>query len=531
MLQLIDGPPIGSVNTRWRVEAGTELIIGRGQDAQVQLPDASISRKHAAVSFEGEEWVLRDLGSRHGTGHNTRLVVPGSDAVLAHRDQLLVGPWAFRVLIAGEAASGMTMSMTDSMSGRVRRVLPAELGTLAQRRLDLVLEAAELLGRAETAEEIARSVVDTVVKGAGSARTALVRTKGTETEILASAGEAGDVFELSRSLIEEASKGEIVRLDSEAQLGGYGQSIVELGIHSAFCAPVRVGDQVEAVLYLDARGAESQRIQDAAAFVGAMARICGLALANLSRASLERHRAVLEADLSAARVAQRIMMPPSSGEVGPLRFAVTSRPGRFVAGDLIGVEPRGDGRVCFYVGDVTGKGAGAAMLMGIAQSYLSAALQRGGSIDEALNGLNHMLTPRIDAGQFISLWIGEFDPAREELTSIDAGHGYAMLRVPDGGVRTDFGGGGFPVGVDTTMPYASAATPFTRGSCILLFSDGLVEQPAPDGDRFGLDRVLAALHRDGEPGSLLAGLESAIFGFAQTDQLDDDLSVAAFRVG
>jgi sigma-B regulation protein RsbU (phosphoserine phosphatase) len=254
-------------------------------------------------------------------------------------------------------------------------------------------------------------------------------------------------------------------------------------------------------------------------------------MANLSRASLERHRAVLEADLSAARVAQRIMMPPASGRLGPLRFAVTSRPGRFVAGDLIGVEPRGDGRVCFYVGDVTGKGAGAAMLMGIAQSYLSAALQRGGSIDEALNGLNHMLTPRIDAGQFISLWIGEFDPSREELRSIDAGHGYAMLRDPDGLVRTDFGGGGFPVGVDTSMPYQSDATPFQQGSCILLFSDGLIEQPAPTGDRFGLDRVLEALRREGEPGALLAGLESEIFGFARTDQLDDDLSVAAFRVG
>ncbi len=535
---MIDGPPTGSVNTRWRAEAGIDLAIGRGQDAGVQLPDASVSRRHAVISYEGDEWVLRDQGSRHGTGLNTRIVLPGADAVLAHRDELQIGPWAFRVLISSsDAVSSMTMSMSDATPGRLRRVLPTEMGTLVKRRLDLVLNGAEQLGRAEDESDIARVVVDTVIQGAGSARAALVRLRDGEVDLIASAGGQGGVLELSRSLVEEAARGEFVRLDMGSAGESFGQSIIDLGIHSAYCAPVRVGDRIEAVLYLDARGDESGAVQDAITFVGAMARMCGLALANLSRASLERHRAQLEADLAAARVAQRMMMPPSSGRLGPLRFAVTSRPGRFVAGDLIGVETRTDGRVCCYLGDVTGKGAGAAMLMGIAQSYLSAALQQGGPLEDAVNGLNAMITGRVESGQFISLWIGEFDPARGTLRAIDAGHGYAMLRRADGTVETDLGEGGFPIGIDASTPYRSGDVPISTGDCLLLFSDGLAEQPAPAGPagaagpRFGTDRVRELFMLEPEPERLLPMLEREVFAFAATPDLDDDLSTAAFRLG
>jgi serine phosphatase RsbU (regulator of sigma subunit) len=531
VLQLIEGPPTGGVATRWRADPVSALTIGRGQDARVQLPDASVSRRHAEVAFDGVEWVVRDCGSRHGTGVNSRLVGSGGNATLTHRDVLQIGPWAFRVLIAGEpTGAGMTMSVTDG-PGRVRRVLPTEIGSLAQRRLDLVLDAAERLGRAESSGQIADAVVATVLEGAGSARVALVRREGGELVPLASGGaEAGGSFELSRSLVEEAFRGEIVLLESD-RAPDYAQSIVQLGIQSAFCAPVRVGERVEAVLYLDARAGETTQLEDSVAFVNAMARICGLAMANLSRAHLERQRAQLESDLTAARVAQRIMMPPSSGEVGAVRFAVLSEPGRFVAGDLVGLEPRSDGRVCFFLGDVTGKGAGAAMLMGIAQSYLAASLAGGAAIEEAVNGLHALIAPRIEPGLFISLWIGEFDPAARTLRSVDAGHGYAVLRGPDGSLQTGFGEGGIPLAIDPDARYRSGTAPCPAGTTLLLFSDGLVEQANAEGDMFGMKRVSERLLADREPADLLRTLASDLTAFRAGDRFDDDLTLAAFRFG
>lgn len=531
VLQLIEGPEVEGMTRRWRAGDGEALSIGRGQDVRVQLPDASVSRRHAEVSFDGTDWIYRDLGSRHGSVLNGRMLAPRSEAGLSHRDLLQIGAWVFRVLIAG-GQGGMTMSLSDSSHGRVRRVLPTEMGSLVKHRLDLVLAAAERLGQAGDEIEIASTIVDAVIDGAGSARAALVRLENDDLRILASAGgDADERVELSRSLIEEASKGQIVLLESDAPANDYGQSIVQLGIHSAFCAPVLVGDRIEGVLYLDARGNESRVIQDAVAFVGAMARICGLALANLSRATLERAQAQLEADLSAARVAQRIMMPEANGRIGPLGFSVLSRPGRYVAGDLVGIEPRDHGRVCFFLGDVTGKGAGAAMLMGIAQSYLTASLVGGAPIDEAVNGLHRMIAPRIDSGQFISLWVGEWDPGEKTLRSIDAGHGYALLRTPDGRLQTGFGEGGLPIGIDTDQVYRSGVTACGPGSRLLLFSDGLVEQSGPGGRMFGMDRVRELASSKPEPDGLIRALEAALIEHAGGDRFDDDLTLAAFGFG
>lgn len=528
-LELVAGPPIDTPERRWRAGADDGLTIGRGQDAGIRLPDASVSRRHARIARERGVWTLHDLGSRHGTVLNARALQPGSSVALTHRDLLQVGPWNFRVSIRGvRHGPELTTSMTDATPGRLRRVLPADLGSLAQRRLDLLLDGAERLSEAEDEAAIARAVVDTVVRGAASARAALVRCHG-GFDTLASAGEGG-VFEMSRSLIEEASRGGFVRLDMGHGSGSFGQSIIDLGIHSAFCAPVRVGERVVAVLYLDARGDEAVGLQDSAAFVGAMARMCGLALANLSRAALERDRTILEADLAAARVAQRMMMPAPSGRIGPVRFAVTSHPGRFVAGDLIGIEPRAGGRVCCYLGDVAGKGAGAAMLMGISQSYLAAALHRDATLEDAVNGLNAMISPRIEQGQFISLWIGEFDPAEGVLRAIDAGHGHAMLRRGDGRIEPRPGGGGFPIGVDAKERYRTENTPFGPDDALLLYSDGLVEQPGPAG-RFGSERVRELFRAEPDPDQLVARLERAVFEFACADRLDDDLSMAAFRLG
>lgn len=534
MLQLIDGPPTGQVATRWRVEGDTPLVIGRGQDARVQLPDASISRKHAEICFDGVEWVLRDLGSRHGTGINGRVIPGGSHAPVHHRDEVQVGPWVFRVLVAGGATGGMTLSMTDAPGERVRRLTDDDLSTLARRRLDLVLAAAEAVGGARDEQEVGRTLVDVVLDGAGSARVALVKvdTNGHAAGVLGAGGGFDEnELRLSSSLVQEAARGATVVLESGSETRDYGQSIMSLGIHSAFCAPVRVGERVEAVLYLDARGTEGQAGEDAAAFVGAMARIGGLALGNLRRASLERHRVQLESDLAAARVAQRIMMPAPAGRVGEVSYAMVSRPGRFVAGDLLGLEVAGDGRVVLSIGDVTGKGAGAAMLMGIAQSYLAAAGAGGLGVREAVRGLNAMLAPRIELGRFISLWLGEYDPATRRLRSVDAGHGYTLLREPGGSVVAMDGGAGIPVGIDPDWKYEHAEREVAPGSLLLLFSDGLVEQTDGGGEQFGLDQVRAIFGAGGSPETVTATLERALLAHAGSDRFNDDLTIACVRVG
>ncbi|MEM9373807.1 MAG: SpoIIE family protein phosphatase [Planctomycetota bacterium] len=531
VLQLIEGPELGGMDRAWRTRPERALVIGRGQDADVRLPDASVSRRHAEVSFDGVAWALHDLGSRHGCVVAGRLVRPCEQVTLGHLNEIQIGAWVFRVQLTGGMTSAVTVSPESTQHDRVRRVSPDEIGTLIKRRLEVVLASAGTLGNAATESEAAHLIAESVARGVLHAQVAVVATSpsGEPGDVLASAGNTGD-FELSRSLLTEAARGETVVLEANTQTHNYGVSIAQLGIRSACCAPITVGDRIEALLYLDARaddpGADAG--EDAASFVHAMARICGLAMSNIRRASLEISRVQIESDLRAARVAQRIMMPDSRGVTHGVEYAMLNRPGRFVAGDLIGVEQRSNGRVCFYLGDVTGKGVGAAMLMGIAQSSLHASLAADAPIEDAGMRLNRLLAPRIEAGQFISLWIGEYDHTTRELKSTDCGHGYSLLRESRQ-IAAGIGAGSFPIGIDPEQVLTTESRTIEPGASLLLFSDGLAEQPSPEGEQFGFERIRPIAESTHEPGLLVDRLVEELTRFGNTEAFDDDLTIAAFR--
>src|SRR5690606_6114466 len=135
---------------------------------------------------------------------------------------------------------------------------------------------------------------------------------------------------------------------------------------------------------LDARAGDARLQPDAAEFCQALARFGGLALAMLKRDELEARRQHLEAQLHAARDAQQLIMPTNDGVVSGLAYALRMRPGLFVAGDLFDVVPLEDGRVGVCLGDVTGEGVGAGVLMASTQAHLNAALLHYGDPAQAV---------------------------------------------------------------------------------------------------------------------------------------------------
>ncbi len=253
---------------------------------------------------------------------------------------------------------------------------------------------------------------------------------------------------------------------------------------------------------------------DAPAFCQAIARICGLALANLKRLELAGRQKQMEADLNAARSAQRLIMPKPTGNLGSMQYALRSRPGRFVAGDLVDIFPLQDGRVALLLGDVSGKGVGPALLMATAQAHLNASLRMNPDPARAAIEVNQHVAAHSNEGQFISLWVGVIDPAAGLLTFVDAGHGHWLVKFPDQPASRVFAKGGIPLGVDASADYAAEEIPFPKGSRLILYSDGLAEQQDSLGDEFGLERILAALANSTGPDRDVAALFDALLNFA-----------------
>lgn len=527
-LIVTQGPPMAPV----RLEPGTTSVLGRSAVCDVQLPDPGISRRHASISCPGGVWMVTDLASRAGVHLNGAALAPETPAPISDQDLLTVGPWVFRVQVgAGSGSSIRTVSVGPDRldpGERVDRVPEQELRSMARRRLDLLIECSARINAAPDDEALARAVIEAAREGTGFPRAAVFRLAGDEMELLAHDGEyAGGAVEFSRTLIETAASGTVARLSHDAPLA-HGESIARLGIQAAICAPIMLGGAVDAFLYLDDRRHNARVHADAAAFCQAVCRMGGLALANQRRAALERANAEIMRDVGAAAEAQRLLMPTPDGLCAGVRYSVRMRPGRFVAGDLFNILPLGGGRVGVYLGDVAGKGVGAAILMATTQTMLNAALRATGSPAAALAGVGQELAPMLPGGRFISLWVGVIEPAERSVRFVDAGHGYWLVRQSaERGPTMLNTVGGMPLGIDPDAPYTDELVRLGPEGRIILLSDGVPEQRSIDGEEFGLARVTETLAACASPREDVDRLFEAVRVHARAEALDDDVTIAS----
>jgi len=151
------------------------------------------------------------------------------------------------------------------------------------------------------------------------------------------------------------------------------------------------------------------------------------------------------------------------------------------------------GRTAFFLGDVTGKGVGAGVLMVATQTKLGAMLASGASLADAIGMLNSFVIERTDCGRFVTLLAAMWNPADRVLEIIDAGHGYCCVRAPGESSRCLELGGNPPVGVVAGLTFKVRRMTLAERTRVVLFSDGVVEQRDHGGEMFGLDAAIEAM--------------------------------------
>lgn len=539
-LELVAGPTVELPAIA--AESGAEIIVGRSHQCGLALMEETVSRHHASISWRRQRWVISDLGSRHGTFLNGVRLQSEQIAELVDGDLVRIGPWTLRVHLGEHRTTyASTVDDTARASGRIEPVRVEHTVRLAQHRLNLLIDCAAAITSAANEKALADAVVESSLAGSGFERAAMIRTHAgsEEVEILAHQTRSGsgskgtsDQFTFSRSLVRAASSGQMARLASDMAEAPLGASVMELGITAALCAPIMLGESVAAFLYLDLRNAGSAKggaAPDAASFCQAVARLCGLALSSLKRVDLERRQAKLEHEVKAARAAQILILPPEQGEVGPLRYAMRVRPGRYVAGDLFEAIELDDHRAAICIGDVAGHGIAAGVLMAAAQAHLHAALLRDGDPAQAVNAVNRFIAHRTHSAKFISMWVGVFDLEDRALTFVDAGHGYWMHKPADAeACRVNYEGG-IPVGIDGGFVYKAERMTLGPRDRLILYSDGVIEQRNPEGKQFSHERVAQFISHDVAPDDDVMAVIKAVEDFAARTELDDDTTVASIE--
>jgi hypothetical protein len=242
-----------------------------------------------------------------------------------------------------------------------------------------------------------------------------------------------------------------------------------------------------------------------------------------------KDKLLAHSELQAGRVVQRAMNPERTPMVPGWNVWLFTRPANEVGGDLVDFMNLNSDRFGITVGDVAGKGLGAALLMVKIQATLRALAPDYESLKKLARKVNEILTRDSTPSRFASLIFVHFSSKSGELRYINAGH-MPPLVIRSSGVR-EMEKGEPALGLAPKTIYTEHELRLSRGETLVLYSDGVIEAQNPQGEFFGIDRFKALCEKLGTatPQTVGERIISEVELFAAGARGNDDLSLAILQ--
>jgi serine phosphatase RsbU (regulator of sigma subunit)/predicted ester cyclase len=243
-----------------------------------------------------------------------------------------------------------------------------------------------------------------------------------------------------------------------------------------------------------------------------------------------RERERIEQDLRVARRIQQASLPEEVPQLEGWQIAPYYEPAREVGGDFYDFHLLPEGRLGLVVGDATGKGVPAALVMSTTCGMLQAVSQTVDSTSpgEVLERVNETLLTRIPPNMFATCFYAILDPGSATLSYANAGHDLPYLW--HGGDAGELRARGMPLGLMPGMSYEEGEVSLREGNCVLFYSDGLVEAHEPKGEMFGFPRLRALVAEHAEEWSLGDFLMEELYSFVGEGwEQEDDITLLTLR--
>jgi serine phosphatase RsbU (regulator of sigma subunit)/predicted ester cyclase len=243
-----------------------------------------------------------------------------------------------------------------------------------------------------------------------------------------------------------------------------------------------------------------------------------------------RERERIEQELEVARRIQQASLPKEVPELEGWQISPYYQPAREVGGDFYDFFELEEGRVGVVVGDATGKGVPAALVVSATSSMIRAVAQGSGySPGETLARVNETLLARIPPNMFITCFYCILDPKSGRLSYANAGHDLPYLHRASGEAE-ELRATGMPLGLMPGMGYEEKQIILEAGEAALFYSDGLVEAHDPKGEMFGFPRLRALVAEHGKERSLGKFLLEELYSFTGEGwEQEDDITLLTLR--
>jgi sigma-B regulation protein RsbU (phosphoserine phosphatase) len=242
----------------------------------------------------------------------------------------------------------------------------------------------------------------------------------------------------------------------------------------------------------------------------------------------------LNRELEIAREVQEHLFPQRLPSVPGLDYCGRCRPAREVGGDYYDFLELPEGRLGIAIGDVSGKGMGAALMMASLQASLRAQASVGHDLAELMKRVNNLVYKASSANHYATAFYGEYDPRRCQLSYVNAGHNPPAILRKSAAVCQVFrlGTGGPVIGLLQQSSYEQASFPVKPGDMIVLFTDGVSESMNAHNEEWGEDRLIEfARTCHGAPAfEAMTRILSAAEAFAAGAPQHDDMTLVVLRV-
>jgi phosphoserine phosphatase RsbU/P len=522
--------------------------IGRSARSDICIPDAFASRLHAEIREEGDAFWLQDLGSANGTRYNGSLVtmpIPlmsggeiqiGETVITFSDDRNSQNKSATLIADNTQALNpAMTISFARQMNS-TDEILKSQSHSSRSELLGLISKVGVALlsstGLDDTLSQVAMLVFEAVPADRcvimlrdetveGGMKISVARIRGKE--------EQPEEVRISRTVMEEVMKNGKSVLTSDAQHDPRyaSQTMSLLGIRSVLAVPLSVNEnEIFGLIYADSPTYETTFTEEHLNILTTLASVASIRVENarLLEERFERER--MEHELQLATEIQQRFQPSAMPSVDGYEFQGISFSCYEIGGDYYDFIPRHDGKMFIALGDVSGKGTAAALLMSSLHAAIHAQAGARSSLAETVTSVNQYLAENTPANRFVTLFIAELDPLTGIIEYINAGHNPPLIAHSDGQIK-QLESGGFPLGILPGALYEVGKTVLQQGDVLVVFSDGVSEANNLKGEEFGMERLEEVIKRNlqASASGMRDKVESALSAFTQTAPANDDITL------
>jgi sigma-B regulation protein RsbU (phosphoserine phosphatase) len=525
---------------RWPLESGP-VRIGRASANAVQVLDGTVSREHAELVSGPTGWTVCDLGTRNGTRVNGREAT--TPLPLVPGDRLEIGHVLLEV--AGGEDSAHTRFTTSEHVGSalklkvsdvLQRTATSSEGSENARVMHLLAAAGQQLVLPRPLAETCDALLGFVEKAVPSSRLVILlrNAKRGELEQVAAryrGGRAEEPLALSQTITRAVLADNTAVITSDATndprfLAGH--SIIAQAIHSAMAVPLFDNEQVLGILYADSTNPAVTYGKAELELLTLLGNMAAVKITNARLLEAEQQQRRLQQELATAiRIQQNLLSDPPEipGWCSHARIETCYE----VGGDLYDFHLRPDGQLVVLVGDVSGKGMGAALLMSSTLSSARVLYDACAGPLDLVRSLNRVTNRSTDGRSFVTMFIGWLDLQSGRLRYVNAGHPEPHV-VGGSGQRT-LEATGIPVGMLPDFPWTEGETAIEPGAMLAVFSDGIPE--AQHGEEFFEDARVASAIREAAAEPSLTRSADRVIGrideFAAGEHRADDVTLVLLR--